>query len=159
MIQVEYVNPFIQATVNLFKTMIHTEIERGQLFLKQPGSPKSDISGTIGIAGGISGVISLTFTKDTACYLASRMLGEDCLELNETVKDSIGEIANIVAGSTKAIMIEKGYHFKLALPSVIVGGDHSVTFPSCMTSVVVPFNIKENSKAFHLEVCIKLTED
>jgi chemotaxis protein CheX len=158
MLSVEYINPFIQATVNVFKTMVFLEVIRGKPFLKKPGGPKADISGTIGLAGKANGVVAVTFSKEIACKITSNMLGEVFTELNDTVKDSIGEIANMIAGGAKGIISEKGLNFKIALPSVIVGSDHTLSYPSSVPCMVIPFTIDKIVTPFHVEVCLKTAE-
>jgi chemotaxis protein CheX len=155
MLNVEFINPFIQAAVNVFKTMVFIEIQRGKPYIKQTGSPRADVSGTIGLAGKANGVVAVTFSKEVACKISSSMLNETITELNDTVKDSIGEIANMIAGGAKGIMAEKGLNFKIALPSVIVGSDHTISFPQGVPCMVIPFTIPGFDKPFHVEVCLK----
>ena len=124
-------------------------------FLKKVGEPKADISGSIGLAGKTSGVITITFLKETACKISSNMLDDKFDEINDTVKDSIGEIANIIAGGAKSILAEQGLTYKIALPSVIVGDSHSISYPPGVPCMVIPFLIKNSNDKFHLEVCLK----
>ncbi|MBN2143170.1 MAG: chemotaxis protein CheX [Candidatus Aureabacteria bacterium] len=159
MLNVEFINPFIQATVNIFKTMVFMEIHREKPYIKKIGQPKADISGTIGLAGKANGVIAVTFAKEVACKITSSMLNEKYTEMNDTVKDSIGEIANMIAGGAKGILSEKGLNFKIALPSVIVGADHTISFPPGVPCMVIPFNIQNMEKPFHVEVCLKTEEE
>lgn len=154
-VDVSYVNPFIQSAMNVFKTMVFLDIQRGKPFLKVIGEPKADISGTIGLAGQTNGVVAVTFTEDVACLVSSNMLGEAYTEINDMVKDSIGEIANMIAGGAKGIMAEKGLNFKIALPSVIVGRSHNISFPPGVPCMVVPFVIEKINKNFNIEVCLK----
>lgn len=154
MVNVEFVNPFIQSTCNVFKTMVFMEAERGRPFLKEK-TARADISGTIGLAGKTNGVVAVTFEKEVACKITSSMLGEEHTEMNETVQDTIGEIANMVAGGAKSIMAGKGMSFKIAVPSVIVGQDHWISYPAKVPCMVIPFTIKELNKSFNVEVCLK----
>lgn len=154
-VDVSYINPFIQSTVNVFKTMVFMDIVRGIPFIKQVGLPRADISGTIGLAGQTNGVVAVTFSEEVACLVTSGMLGEDCKALNDTVKDTIGELANMIAGGAKAIMAEKGLNFKIALPSVIVGLNHNISFPPGVPCMVLPFTIQKLNKSFNVEVCLK----
>ena len=47
--KVEYINPFLTATVNVFHTMLRCPLTRGQPFLKGGPQPEYDISGVIGL--------------------------------------------------------------------------------------------------------------
>lgn len=154
-VDVSYINPFIQSTVNVFKTMVFMDISRGKAFIKKLGEPRADISGTIGLAGQTNGVVAVTFTKEIACKVASNMLSEEITVINDTVKDTIGEIANMIAGGAKGIMAEQGLNFKIALPSVIVGEDHNISFPPGIPCMVIPFLIEKLNLTFNVEVCLK----
>ncbi len=158
-VDVEFVNPFIKSTVNVFQTMVFMEVVRGTPFIKELGSPKSDISGTIGLAGQTNGVVAVTFSEPVACQITANMLGEEHNEIDDTVKDTIGEIANMIAGGAKGIMSGKGLNFKIALPSVVVGQDHAISYPPGVPCMVIPFTIKKIDKLFHVEVCLKSAEE
>jgi len=155
MVDVAFINPFIQATKNVFDTMVFLKIVRGQPILKEKSSFSSDISGAIGLAGSTHGVTVVAFTESVACAISAKMLGEEPKEMNETVQDTIGEIANMIAGGAKGILTEQGLHFKIALPSVTVGKNHQVSYPEGVPCVVVPFKIPELDATFHLEVCLE----
>ena len=155
MVDVAFINPFVQATKNVFHTMVFLEVERGKPVLKQYSEHTADISGAIGLAGTTHGVTVVAFTEAVACAVSSKMLGEERREMDETVEDSIGEIANMIAGGAKGIMTEQGLDFKIALPSVTVGKNHQLSYPDGVPCVVVPFTIPALKAQFHIEVCLE----
>jgi chemotaxis protein CheX len=154
MVDVAFINPFIQATKNVFDTMVFLKIEIGKPILKEQSNHRADISGSIGLAGATHGVTVVAFTEEVACKVSAKMLGEEPHEMDETVHDSIGEIANMIAGGAKGILQEKGLDFKIALPSVTVGKDHQLSYPEGVPCVVVPFTIPDLNTGFHIEVCL-----
>ena len=43
--QVEFINPFVTATCNVFRTMLQCELVRGRLVLKRNHTPAYEVSG------------------------------------------------------------------------------------------------------------------
>ena len=146
--------PFKDVLIRTFKTMLSLTPSPEACLYGKRDDINSDITGTIGIAGDISGTISLRFQKDLICRLASIFLNEEITEINEHVTDATGELTNIIAGSTKGILNETmRVNFKLSIPTTIMGSGHVLGYPSGSSIVIIPFVI-DGSK-FYLEICLK----
>jgi chemotaxis protein CheX len=137
-VKVEHINPFVSATIETFKSMIHTVITPGKIMLVSMSHLKYDISGIIGLSGGAKGTVSLSFPRVTALKTVSEFIGEKQLALDETVKDAVGELANIVAGAAKRDLTQ--YKISISLPSVIIGENHQVQGGKEVVPLVVPFD-------------------
>jgi chemotaxis protein CheX len=83
------------------------------------------VSSLIGLAGKFSGVITLHFSETAACKIATGLLGIPLEQLDETVRDAIAELANMVAGGFKKAMSRDEEMFKVSIPSVIQGMSYS----------------------------------
>jgi len=82
----------------------------------------SGITAIIGMAGeNGSSVLYLRCSDESACKLASKMLGAEYTEVNDEVKDAIGEIANMIAGNLKAVLSDFGVELELSIPTLISG--------------------------------------
>lgn len=147
-VKVEHINPFVTATIETFKSMVHTTVAPGKVALVSMTNLKYDISGIIGLSGGAKGTVSLSFPRVTALKVVSEFIGERQLALDETVKDAVGELANIVAGASKKDLIQ--YKISISLPSVIIGENHQVQGGKEVVPLVVPFDSTLGS--FHLVV-------
>lgn len=154
---VDYINPFIAATVEALSVMTFITPERGNPFLKKDATAKGDISGVIGFAGDAKGSVALTFSESLAVKLYSQMVGEATSGLNDMVKDSIGELTNMVAGGAKSALAQKGFHFKIAIPSIVVGKGHSIQHNAGAPFLVVPFSA--DGDTFWLEVSFSPTSN
>lgn len=135
--QVEYINPFVTSLVTTFQTMLACEIRRGELQLKEDGTPLHEVSGFIGLSGKAVGTVVVSLSKSVALKTASVMLMVEATEIDDDVIDAVGEITNMVAGSAKAQLEE--YELSISLPSVITGDHHEVRFPSSVTPICIPF--------------------
>ena len=111
-IDVNIINPFITAIVNVFSTMMQMEIKRTSLALKKNDKLFGDITAVIGLAGSGSGSVMISFPAELAGFIVAKMLGCEPVSLNKLdVKDGIGEIVNMVAGAAKASFGDTKYKF------------------------------------------------
>ncbi len=103
-----------------------------------------DVSAIVGFVGTISGSMFINTSEATACFMAGRMLGEEMSVLDNQALDGLCEIANIIAGQTKAALSTTDYKFdRISVPSVIVGNNYSISHYRGMTSLSVEFELPE----------------
>ena len=152
-VNVEFINPFIDATRNVFTTMCGMTIERKNLFLKDDYKMFGDVSGVMGLSGTASGTVVVSFPETLACKVVSQMLGEAPAEgLNEDVCDGVGEIINMIAGQAKASLVKTKYHFVLSIPAVVSGAGHEITHRKGTPNIVVVFEAE--GQDFAIQVCL-----
>jgi chemotaxis protein CheX len=86
------------------------------------GSPigASDVVATVAISGAWDGRVLLSFSAVAAKRAAAALLGlEDAEDMGDTdVADAVGELANIIGGSVKSLMLQPTV---LSLPAVSTG--------------------------------------
>ena len=136
--KVEFINPFIAATLNVFSTMLGCTLERGPLSLKREHTPMHEVSGLIGLSGRCRGMCVVSVSRETALSAAEIMLGTRPEELNADVMDAIGEITNMIAGAAKTELEE--YQLTIGLPTVLCGKSQVISFPSQVAPIVIPFD-------------------
>ncbi len=137
---VELINPFIAATVNVLKTMARTDPKHGTPSIKQGSKTWGDVTGLIGMAGdGVCGSLIISFDEPCILKIVSNMLMEDFKEINNDVLDAVGEITNMISGGTKSALSEKGYNFNMATPMMITGKNISLSQLSKTPVITVPF--------------------
>ncbi len=135
--QVEFINPFVTATCNVFRTMLQCELARGRLVLKRSHTPAYEVSGLIGLTGKYQGTVVLSLGRETAIHATEILLGYRPSELQGAVCDAIGELTNMIVGPAKAQLEE--YQLRIGLPKVICGKHHHVSFPLNSIPFAVPF--------------------
>ncbi len=64
---VNLINPFLNATLNVLETMAFVKAEAEKPFLKQDNVAQGDVSGIVGITGAVKGTVTVTF--DEFCIL------------------------------------------------------------------------------------------
>ncbi len=149
---VEYINPFVDATEELFATMLTIKLTRGKPYLKSDPSGSHYISGIIGMAGEASGSVVLSFPRKLALEVVSDFLGEKITEFNQSIKDGIGELTNIVAGGAKKRLAENNYSFKISIPTVVIGENHQIARNKEVPCIVVPFDAVGESFAVEISL-------
>jgi chemotaxis protein CheX len=88
----------------------------------------ADYTAMIGLAGDLCGVFSLRCSMDSASRIAGKMLGTDEGTSAECIRDALGEICNMVAGSFKAQVSDVAAQCMLSVPTVVSGKDYEM-FP------------------------------
>jgi len=137
---VQYINPFINSLLNAFEMMLNVIPEREAIYLKEGISLTGDVSGIIGFADkNITGSIALCFPRNTALKVYSLLMGEELASIDENVRDSVGELANIVAGGAKQSFSEAGLTYNISIPTIIIGKNHSIAHKIGTDVVVIPF--------------------
>lgn len=149
--RVDYINPFLEATVNVLKTMAMVDPNPGKPFLKKEQSSGGDISGIIGITGATEGSLAVTFTEPCILRVVSNMLGEKYTKLGPDIVDAVGEITNMISGDARRILGENGVSLEASIPTVIRGKGHIVEHVSNSPTIVIPFDTLHGK--FSVEVC------
>ncbi|MEO6098088.1 MAG: chemotaxis protein CheX [Fibrobacteria bacterium] len=149
-IKAEHVNPFIKAAIDTFHTMANLKAHSGKIVMKDKVATAYDVSGIIGLSGGAKGLVALSFPNASALAIVQAITGEKVVKESRII-DSIGELANIVAGAAKKDL--SMFKIKISLPTVITGANHSISGPVDAMGLVVPFEYPGGK--FDLTVCFK----
>lgn len=135
--QVKYINPFIKASMNLFKDFLGLEVKAGKPHIIKDPETLSEVSGLIGLAGETAGAVVLSFSRDTAIKLVSKMVGQEINVFGPEVADGVGELINIIAGNAKKDLTE--FRIEISLPGVIIGDEYQLHWPEGIPVVAIPF--------------------
>ncbi len=148
----KFINPVLSAVVNILQTMAQIEAQPGKPEVKPDNLSRGVISGFIDLASSDTRVsVAVTFTQAAILDIGSRMMHMELKEVDDIIKDLVGEMANMVAGGAKANLQEAGYDFNLTLPSVVVGEGHSIQHSVEGVTLILPFTIEAGE--FYVEVC------
>jgi chemotaxis protein CheX len=84
------------------------------------------ITAVIGLAGAMSGACTLRCGMDAALRMAECMVGVRPAELDDMVKDAIGEVCNMVAGAWKGKHPVLASGCMLSTPAVVTGTNYQL---------------------------------
>ena len=138
--RVEYINPFVEAAFNIIKEVLQTEINREELYLKKSTQPVLGVAALVGLAGDVEGRVLIDMTKETAVKVASTMNGEELKELDELVKATITELANMVTAQAVTKLHDLGFKFDLTPPAIITGDNMEVSDIN-VEALIVPLDL------------------
>jgi len=151
-IEVEFINPFLDAALKTMEIHCSLEATAGTPFIKgRITRERFDIAAVIALTSStFSGSMAICFPKSVFLGLMTRMLGEPYSELTPEIHDGASEILNITFGQAKVILNQKGYGLEKAIPTIIVGEDISVTHMARTATIVLPF--ESELGRFHIEI-------
>jgi len=112
----------------------------------------TEVTGMVGLAGELCGVLSLRCGKGCAAKIASRMLGVPIAEAASHLSDAIGEICNMAAGNFKAKLHGMEDKCMLSVPTIITGGDYQLFSVAVGDRIELPFLFDGESVWIALEV-------
>ncbi len=147
------VNPFINSTINVLETMAFVTVTAGKPYVKVDNTATGDVSGVLGLTGVANGTIAVTFEEKCILAVVSNMFGETMTELNHEIADAVGELTNMISGQARRELEESGKIFKAAIPSVIMGHNHSIVHYTNGPKIAIPFST--NAGEFTIEVCFE----
>jgi chemotaxis protein CheX len=85
-----------------------------------------DITAMVGLAGALSGVLSVRCNGKAAALMASKMLGVELDKVGPQMSDALGEVCNMVAGNFKNKIAGLAEGCMLSPPTVITGSDYTL---------------------------------
>jgi chemotaxis protein CheX len=119
--------------------MIFLDITPGAPMTGRDDTVEANLTSMIGLAGDLKGVLAIHCPAEAAKGITGAMLGMDVEELDEDVKDAIGEIANMVAGGLKVALAADDINTELAIPTTILGTAVRTSGQSGIARFIIPF--------------------
>ncbi|HQQ63127.1 MAG TPA: chemotaxis protein CheX [Pseudomonadales bacterium] len=143
------VQVFIAGSRRYFDTVTERIAEIGTPYLTSPaGIPVSDYTGIIGISGARRGCVLISAPRIMLHHLLMSMGERDISE--ELVRDSVGELANTIAGNARS---EFGAGFMISVPVVVKGKPDEINIPAHLRAFNIP--VQWQSYAMSLTVCLE----
>ncbi len=151
---VEFINPFLHSITNILNTMATLNVEHGSISLKNHNTPLGDVTGIICMSSPqTQGTLAISFSAPVIIDITQRMLNEKVSAIDETVTDLVGELTNMVSGSAKRLLDEKGYDFDMATPEVFSGKDKVIAHQENTAVIIIP--LKAESGDLFVEICFE----
>jgi chemotaxis protein CheX len=119
---VRYINPFIDAIKYVFETIMTSTFIVGKPHLKTDGDQRAQVVAIIRFSGNVNGSVALCFSRRDAVSISNEFACTDYSVFDrEHLADSLGELANMVAGQAKVGLPETG--ITLSLPEVVMAAE------------------------------------
>ena len=151
---IEYINPFIEASQTVLQQIASIEAKLGKVYLKESPYRSDNILVLVGLTGSIRGQAVFSMSKSLAMNIASRMMfGMPVTELDEISKSAISELTNMILGNAATLLYNRGKIVEITPPTLLMGDNMSIS-SSRMKTVCVPL-ILDNDGVIELDISIE----
>lgn len=133
----QWVVPFVESTVHVTSTMLGNSCHAGPILPVGAGQKIYELTSVIGMSGEVTGALSFSVPREAAYGILERMTGIVATEVDELVRDVVGEMSNMIAGAGKRSLEQ--FSLQLGLPQVITGQSCVVYAPRWAVHYHVPF--------------------
>jgi chemotaxis protein CheX len=156
--RVEYINPFVEAAHNVLKEVLQTDVKRGNLYLKSTTMQIQGVAALVGLAGDVEGRVLFDMTKETALSVASGMNGENMTVLDDMVKATITELANMITAQAVTKLHDLGFKFDLTPPALFTGDNMEISNNLEVEALIVPMEIGPGGQKGKIEINVVIRE-
>lgn len=152
---VEYINPFIEASQTVLKQIADIDAQLGNVFIKDSPYTSDNVIIIVGLTGKIRGQAFFSMSKKVALSIASSMMGGMTVtELDEISKSAISELTNMILGNTATILYNKGIGIEITPPSFLMGDNVQISSTK-MKTICIPLLLGNDDQ---LEIDISVVE-
>jgi len=107
----------------VFRMMLGADCQRTEEHAKVE---EESVTAVVGFGGALSGACVFACGHSSAISVATLMTGMEFTEIDDTVKDGVGEICNMLAGAWKGKVPGLAANCGLSVPAVITGRDYNL---------------------------------
>lgn len=93
---------------------------------EHPAEEPETITAVVGFGGLLSGACVFRSGSSAALQIAAKLTGMEFAEIDDTVKDAIGEVCNMLAGAWKGRVPDLSANCGLSIPAVITGSNYHI---------------------------------
>jgi chemotaxis protein CheX len=93
---------------------------------ERPAEEPETITAVVGFGGLLSGACVFRSGSSAALEIAAKLTGMEFAEIDDTVKDAIGEVCNMLAGAWKGRVPDLSANCGLSIPAVITGSNYHI---------------------------------
>ncbi len=99
----------------------------------------------LGLTGEWTGSGGLCCSADSACRMTSQMLSSEYTEVDDEVRDAVGEITNMIIGNFKNSISAETGPLAMSTPNVVFGRDLTTSSGGTNEWVIFPFSTADYS--------------
>lgn len=111
------------SVTEVFEMMLGVSCES---ILEFPLAEAETITSVVGFGGLLSGACVFSCGESAALAIAAKLTGMEFAEIDDTVKDAIGEVCNMLAGTWKGRVPDLSANCGLSIPAVITGSNYNI---------------------------------
>ena len=154
--KVEYISPFVEASVNVFQTLMNTTPERGKLSARPQIFTSQQVNIVCGINGDIEGQVIYGMSIVAADKIASKMLGQSIVTFNQLAASAIAELGNMISDNSMALLSEQGFNCQITPPTIVKGTNVKISTLN-IPALVIPMKVADIGD-LEINVSLRQTE-
>ena len=146
---VKFLNPFIDAAIEVLKIEIGAVVARSNLTMQKSAMTSEDVTVLISMVGQIQGVVLYGMPIKTGLAIVSRMMDQEFTEFDNLAQSGVAELGNVISGRASIKLSEAGFITNISPPTMITGRGVQIStldFPR----IVVPFTSDVGDFTVHL---------
>jgi len=116
--RMDLIQPFINAADAVFAESLQGPTTIGDLMMEEEAYHRKGVAALIVIKGDIEGRIILDLAPEVALKVAAVLTGAEVVDSEQTVRETVCELANMVIGNSVTLLNDQGYHFKVFPPEI-----------------------------------------
>jgi chemotaxis protein CheX len=118
--KMELIQPFINAADAVLAETLQCPTRIGDVTMDEEAYRRKGVASLVTIIGDIEGRIIFDIDQPTAAKVAAYLAGGPMPESEETARETVCELANMVIGSAVTSLNDQGFRFKISPPTVHV---------------------------------------
>lgn len=138
----DFAKKIINSTEEIFNTMVFMPISSGEPLTEGQETLDCHISSMIGLSGDFTSILSIHCPGKVGMGITAGMLGMEVEAIDADVKDTLGEISNMLAGGLKEAFAEEDINLELSIPTTVTGKSYTVSSPTNSNRVIIPFDLE-----------------
>jgi len=140
---IEYINPFIEASQLVLKKATGMTVRLGKVFVRSQPFLDGTLLVEVGLTGKIRGKAILDIPTAVARQIISRMMTDIEVEnIDEIGVSALSELANMIMGNTATILYNKGVGIDITTPKLFFG-DGEIMPPTNMKTISIPLIVED----------------
>jgi len=146
---VKFLNPFVQAAVEVLKTEVDSNAVRGDISMHKSSLTSDDVTVLINLIGDVYGVVMYGMSTETCLKTVSKIMGQEFTEFNTLAQSGVAELGNVISGQATIRFSESGYKSNISTPTLLNGNGVEIStldFPR----IVVPLETQMGILTVHL---------
>jgi len=151
--KVDYINPFIEASQQVFQMVTGIKPSLKKVYLKKSPYASDSVAVLVGLTGKIRGQVIISLSTETAKLIASIMMGGMPVDsFDDMAKSAISELGNMIIGNTATILSTRGISVEITPPSLLMVDN--IVVSQKMNNICVPLDLGD-SRSIDIDVSIE----
>ncbi len=146
---VKFLNPFLEAAIEVLKAEVGIQATRGPLSLAQTALTTDDITVLIHMVDGVYGVVLYGMPIATGLAFVSKIMGQEFKEFDSLAQSGVAELGNVISGRATIKFAQAGFEANISPPTIITGKGVQISTLN-FSRLVVPLKTELGDMIVHL---------